>query len=70
MEVLLQTVDEKELIATALAFVRSETSGDHLFFTHPLGHMELHRREESYKAFSFSYFHILMEKSKDGYAGP
>ncbi|MDR2190468.1 MAG: hypothetical protein LBP53_04720 [Candidatus Peribacteria bacterium] len=67
MDTLLQTVNEQELISAALAFARSETSEAYALAKTPIGSVELHRREEAYKTFSFSYFHILMEKGKDGY---
>ncbi|MDR0650806.1 MAG: hypothetical protein LBG59_05400 [Candidatus Peribacteria bacterium] len=65
MNILLQTVNEQELITTILAFARSETSEEYALFSQPIGSVELHRREEKYQAYSFSYFHILMEKGKD-----
>lgn len=57
---------EKELIIAMLAFARSETSEEYTNFTDPLGSTELHRREPAFKAFSFTFFHILMEKNSDG----
>ncbi len=68
---LLSYTTEKDLITAMLAFARSETASEYTNFTQPIGDMELHRREPKYKAFSFTYFHILMEKNSDGVtAGP
>lgn len=63
---LLTNVSEKDLIISMLAFARSETSSEYTSFVDPLWDVELHRREPAYKSFSFSYFHILMEKNADG----
>jgi len=63
---LLVNVSEKDLIISMLAFARSETSVDYVNFSDPLWTVEIHRREKAYKSFSFSYFHILMEKNADG----
>lgn len=62
---LLIKVPEKELIAKMLAFARSETTEEYTSFTQSIWSTELHRREESVLAFSFTYFHILMEKNAD-----
>jgi len=62
---LLTDISEKDLIISMLAFVRSETSTEYTSFVDPLWDVELHRREPTYTCFSFSYFHILMEKNDD-----
>ena len=68
---LLTRTSEKEIIIAMLAFARSETASEYTNFVQPLGDVELHRREPAYKSFSFTYFHILMEKNSDGKtAGP
>ncbi|MCX6824080.1 MAG: hypothetical protein NT085_03050 [candidate division SR1 bacterium] len=68
---LLTRTSEKEIIIDMLAFARSETASEYTNFVQPLGDVELHRREPAFKAFSFTYFHILMEKNSDGKtAGP
>ena len=68
---LLHHTDEKSIVASMLAFARSETAEEYTNFVQPLGDVELHRREPAFKAFSFTYFHILMEKNSDGKtAGP
>ena len=68
---LLHHTDEKSIVASMLAFARSETAEEYTNFVQPLGDVELHRREPWFRAFSFTYFHILMEKNGDGKtAGP
>lgn len=68
---LMTHVSEKDIITAMLAFARSETASEYTNFVQPLGEVELHRREPAFKAFSFTYFHILMEKNSDGKtAGP
>lgn len=67
---LLSLVSEKDILISMLAFARSETAGDYSKFTEDLGTAELHRREPLYSAFSFTYFHILMEKNADGSPWP
>lgn len=62
---LLANVPEKDVIASMLAFARSETAQEYTNFVQQLGDVELHRREPAFKAFSFTYFHILMEKNSD-----
>lgn len=56
---------EKDVIDVMTAFARSETSQDYTEFSDFIWSVELHRREESFKAFSFSYYHILMEYNAD-----
>ncbi len=63
---LLTYTTEKELITAMLSFARSETAAEYTNFVQPLGEVELHRREPNYNSFSFTYFHILMEKNADG----
>lgn len=57
---LLKSKSEKDIINIMTAYARCETSQDRSQFSDPIGSVELHRREPSYKAYSFSYFHILM----------
>ncbi|EKE28469.1 MAG: hypothetical protein ACD_3C00054G0009 [uncultured bacterium (gcode 4)] len=52
---------EKNLVAIMVAFARSETSEDFRFFTQKIWFNELHRWEERYRSFSFTYYHILMD---------
>jgi len=59
---------EKDLIISMLSFARSETASEYTNFIEPLGDVELHRREPTYHAFSFTYFHILMENNANGTA--
>jgi hypothetical protein len=63
---LLGQCSEDELVAAMVAFARSETAGEYTSFTSPIGDTEFHRWEEHMKAFSFSPYHILMEKNADG----
>ena len=62
---LLAHTPKRELIVSMLAFARSETAEEYTNFIQPLGDVELNRREPWFKAFSFTYFHILMEKNSD-----
>ncbi len=62
---LLANVSEKDIIIAMLSFARSETAEEYTNFVQPFGDVELHRREPAFKAFSFTYFHILMEKNAD-----
>lgn len=52
---ILQKVDQRTLIATMVAIAKQEAGGE------PLGRFTLHRWEDHQKAFSFSYFHVLMK---------
>ena len=63
---LLSYASEKDVITAMLAFARSETTTEYTKFVKPIGNVELHRRERTFKSFSFTYFHILMEKNADG----
>lgn len=68
---LIKKVGEEKIINTMIAFARCETATDHKKFLDPIWTTELHRWEEWNKktplnAFSFSYYHILMEKNADG----
>ena len=47
------------------AYARSETAQDRKEFSDPIWSVELHRWEPKFWAYSFSYFHILMEKTAD-----
>lgn len=51
---ILERVDRRTLLATMIAIAKQEAGGE------PLGLFELHRWEDHQKAFSFSYFHVLM----------
>lgn len=62
---LLKKTSEKEIVANMLAFARSETTEEYTDFTQNIWAVELHRWEDHMWAFSYSYFHILMEKNKD-----
>ncbi len=66
----LSSISEKDLITDMVAFARSETASECTRFIKPIGEVELHRREQLFQAFSFSYFHILMEKNSNGSSGP
>lgn len=66
MNEILSYASKDEIVAMMLAFSRSETSSDYTNFTWNIGDTELHRWEPTYRAFSFTYFHILMEKNSDG----
>lgn len=57
---------EEKIINTMIAFARCETSMDQKTFLDPIWTAELHRWEPKYQSFSFSYYHILMEKNADG----
>jgi hypothetical protein len=63
---LLRQCSENELVAAMVAFARSETAAEYTSFTSPIGDTEFHRWEEHMKAFSFTPYHILMEKNADG----
>lgn len=60
LSTLLKSKSEKDIINIMTAYARSETSQDWSQFMDPIWSVELHRREPKYKAYSFSYFHILM----------
>ena len=62
---------EKQIINIMTAFARCETATDQEKFSDPIWTTELHRwepwsKKRPIKAFSFSYYHILMEKNADG----
>lgn len=59
-EELLNNVSEKEIVDIMTAYARCETAPDWKTFSDNIWAVELHRREPSCKAYSFSYFHILM----------
>ena len=61
----LKKVNEKDILSIMAAYARSETSENRKTFKDPIWSVELHRWEPRYTAYSFSYFHILMEKTKD-----
>lgn len=60
----LSIISERELLATMIAVAKQESGGV------PIGQLELHRWEPPYNSFSFSIFHILMEKDRSGMPGP
>ena len=60
-----QVVDTvgKEKVAQAMtAFARSESTNAQSDPNAPIGQVELHRREPAKKQYSFSHYHILMDK--------
>ena len=57
---LLKNVSEKNIIDIMTAYARCETAPDYKTFSDNIWNVELHRREPSCWAYSFSYFHILM----------
>ncbi len=57
---LLKNVSEKDIIDIMTAYARCETAPDYKTFSDNIWNVELHRWEPKYKAYSFSYFHILM----------
>ncbi len=63
---LIEECGEERVINIMTAFARCETATDQEKFLDPIWTAELHRWEPKYKSFSFSYYHILMEKSADG----
>lgn len=63
---LLSNITHDELIATIVTFARCETAQDHTSFSDNIGSVTYHRREPHMSAFSFTPFHILMEKNADG----
>lgn len=62
---LVRNLGEKEVVNIMAAYARSETAEDYTKFSDPIWSVELHRWEKRYTAYSFSYFHILMEKTAD-----
>lgn len=62
---LIEECGEERVINIMTAFARCETATDQEKFLDPIWTAELHRWEPKYKSFSFSYYHILMEKSAD-----
>lgn len=70
MKILLDEIGENEVINIMTAYARCETAKDHKKFLDPIWTTELHRWEpgtqkKPINAFSFSYYHILMEKNAD-----
>lgn len=70
MSELLKNVKEQDVINIMTAFARCETAEDWTEFSDPIWSVELHRWEpwsekSPINAFSFSYYHILMEKNAD-----
>lgn len=57
---LLKNVKEKEITDIMAAYARCETAPNWKDFSDNIWNVELHRREPSCWAYSFSYFHILM----------
>ena len=66
MKTLLDKIGEERVINTMAAYARCETAIDHEKFLDPIWTAELHRWEPTYSSFSFSYYHVLMEKNADG----
>jgi hypothetical protein len=62
---LLNHTTHDELIAIMVTFARCETAQDHTSFGDNIGSTTYHRREPHMSAFSFTPFHILMEKNAD-----
>lgn len=62
---LIEQIWEEQIINIMIAFARCETAMDQKTFTDPIWTAELHRWEPTYRSFSFSYYHILMEKNAD-----
>ena len=61
---LLRTSTREEFLEDLLAFAYNESSS---YWENKIGEFELHRREwNDHKAFSFSYFHILMTENSPG----
>lgn len=65
---ILKSVNKEEMATTMCAYARSETAQDWKNFSDNIGSVTLHRREPHMESFSFSHYHILMEKNKDGSA--
>lgn len=63
---LIEQIWEEQVINTMIAFARCETAMDQETFIDPIWTTELHRWEPRYSSFSFSFYHILMEKNADG----
>lgn len=57
---LLKNINESNIIDIMTAYARCETAPDSKTFSDNIWNVELHRREPSCRAYSFSYFHILM----------
>lgn len=64
MQKIIQTVPRETIAKTMCAYAKSETSGT--ASSDKIGAATLHRREPHRNAYSFSYYHILMEKNADG----
>ncbi len=70
MKKLLDEIGEERVINIMTAYARCETATDHEKFSDPIWTTVLHRWEPGTQktpinAFSFSYYHILMEKNAD-----
>ncbi len=64
MKELLRSVTREEILEGALTFAYNESSW---YWAEKIGEFELHRWEgKDHKAFSFSYYHILMTKGSPG----
>lgn len=64
MKKILNEAGFKELFAVLLAVAKTECGKK------PLGQFQFHRWENDIRAFSYSIFHVLMEKNRDGSDGP
>ena len=62
---ILDDVSKEEIAQTMCAYARAETAQDWERFSDDIGSVTLHRWEPHMKAFSFSHYHILMEKNAD-----
>lgn len=66
VKTIIKECGEEKIINTMISFARCETAMDQKTFTDPIWTAALHRWEPSYHSFSFSFYHILMEKNADG----
>ena len=62
---IVEEIWEEKIINTMVAYARCETAMDQETFSDPIWTCELHRWEPRYTSFSFSFFHVLMEKNAD-----
>lgn len=63
---LLKKIPKDDLSLIMCAFARSESAQDWKNFSDDIGSVGFHRWEPHMKAYSFSPYHILMEKNADG----
>lgn len=62
---LINAVGKEAIARTMCAYARAETAQDWKHFSDQIGAVTLHRWEPHMQAFSFSHYHILMEKNAD-----